>query len=161
MSFLSKEDLKNPAVQKAIGALKALIQTKTDKDGEEYQEYGTVERVYATVVAEHKFDLFLKKNDVKLDERLGRHALMLVGMKLPGVEELRRAPGSDHTRLFLKDKRPHIFTSEPYGLGWDDLKEIVAYCKEHGLEASVDAWDSWHFPGCTLLLQYRKAPTKH
>jgi hypothetical protein len=54
-------------------------------------------------------------------------------------------PATDHPSLVVKGEEV-VFVSQPYGLTWDALQAIVDYCRNHGLEATVDASLSWHFP---------------
>ena len=36
--------------------------------------------------------------------------------------------GEDHSDLFNKNGRPHVFTFQPYGLRWDTVRALVAKC---------------------------------
>jgi len=65
------------------------------------------------------------------------------------------APGSDHTFLLLKDGKPCLYYTQPYGITWDTLVELVACCQRHGLEAIIDSQLSWWFPGKTLGIAIR------
>lgn len=70
-------------------------------------------------------------------------------------------PGADHVSLWHRNGRPAALVSQPYMLPWRDLAAVVDYCRRWGLEASVTAGASWHFPGETLLLEFRPpAPSK-
>lgn len=61
-----------------------------------------------------------------------------------------RAPGADHDRILLKEGKPAVYISEPYGIGWDELQELVDFCRKYGLTAEIDARRSAHFPGSTV-----------
>lgn len=59
----------------------------------------------------------------------------------------------DHPSLWVRGGKPFSFVSQPYGLSLEDLKQIVAYCEEHNLNALVDAGMSWHCPGSTVAVE--------
>lgn len=65
-------------------------------------------------------------------------------------------PGSDHLSSWKKKDGATILVSQPYGIRYETLRELVAYCECHGLEADIDAYGSWHFPGHTLLVEVEK-----
>jgi hypothetical protein len=65
-------------------------------------------------------------------------------------------PGTDHPSLWNKDGKPELFISQPYGLSWGKLRELVAFCETHGLEVNMDAGTSWYFPGRSLRVVFRK-----
>lgn len=65
----------------------------------------------------------------------------------------------DHGALYLGDKDEKVFTSQPYGLSFEGLCNLVDFCREHSLEATIDAHWSYHFPGSTVLIWVQK-PTK-
>lgn len=44
-------------------------------------------------------------------------------------------------------------------MDWDDILKNVEYCKKHGLEFNIYG-NSWHFPGRTMLIVYRKQKEK-
>ncbi len=69
-------------------------------------------------------------------------------------------PATDHASLWNKNGKPEMFVSQPYGISWRQLRAIVAFCEAHGLEVSIDARGSWHFPGRTLRVTYRKVEPK-
>jgi len=55
----------------------------------------------------------------------------------------------DHSSgIKLYDDRKAVMT-EPYGLGMREMKELVNFCEEHGLDFSIDG-ESTHFPGRTF-----------
>ena len=65
-------------------------------------------------------------------------------------------PGDDHPSLWLKDGKPHIYVSQPYGLEWDKLRALVMWCGRWGLRAAVHA-ESWHYPGRTVAVMITAA----
>lgn len=62
----------------------------------------------------------------------------------------------DHRSLWLKDGKPYSYVTQPYGLSLSDLKQIVSYCDEHGLDVFVDAGLSWHYPGTTVAVEFTR-----
>jgi hypothetical protein len=69
----------------------------------------------------------------------------------------RSLPGNDHGLLFNKNGKPEVYTFQPYGLGWETLKALIATCEANGLEAKIDTWPAWHFPGSILFVEVRRA----
>jgi hypothetical protein len=67
-----------------------------------------------------------------------------------------KVPSGDHVTEWKQGAQTKIITSEPYGLAFHQLRELVSYCDSSGLQADISA-DSWHFPGRTLLVEMRKA----
>lgn len=64
-------------------------------------------------------------------------------------------PFADHLSLWLKDRKPHIFVSQPYGqLDADDMKKLMNHAEEHDLDVSVSG-SSWWYPGSTILIMWR------
>jgi hypothetical protein len=64
-------------------------------------------------------------------------------------------PTADHYHLWIKDGEPVLFTSEPYPLTYDDIRQEVNFCETHGFEMTIRA-NSPHNPGSTLLIEYRR-----
>lgn len=59
-------------------------------------------------------------------------------------------PGDDHAEhRELDGKRFHI--SQPYELRWQELRDLVHHCEQHGLQANIYG-DSWHYPGKTFTV---------
>ncbi len=65
-------------------------------------------------------------------------------------------PAADHLSEWKRDGKTAAITSQPYGVSYRSLKEMVAYCERNGLEADIEA-GSWWFPGSTVLIVYTKA----
>lgn len=59
---------------------------------------------------------------------------------------------NDHVSLWLRNGKPHVYVSQPYGLTLSDMRALVQFCDAHGLDAAVSA-RSWRFPGSTLLIE--------
>lgn len=62
-----------------------------------------------------------------------------------------RFPGADHERVRVKDG-VMTFVSEPYGLGLDELRKMVAYCDKYGLDCHIHDTLSAHYPGRCLTV---------
>jgi len=64
---------------------------------------------------------------------------------------------ADHATLWLGEAgRPVVWLAQPYALGEDAMREVLALCAELGLEAEVTS-DSWWYPGRTVALVLRPA----
>jgi len=66
-------------------------------------------------------------------------------------------PGSDHVSLWNKDGKASMLVSQPYDLSYRTLKEMLAFCEDHGLEVDISTYPTWHFPGQVLGVIWRKA----
>jgi hypothetical protein len=64
----------------------------------------------------------------------------------------------DHTRERQREgeELPSVVESNPYTLGLEDLKEIIGACEKYGLRVIVSASESWHFPGRTVLVEFKR-----
>jgi hypothetical protein len=65
-------------------------------------------------------------------------------------------PADDHATLWMHAGTPALWVSQPYGLGPQALREIMAFCHEYDLECHIDTWPAWHFPGSTLAVIYSR-----
>ena len=67
-------------------------------------------------------------------------------------------PDQDHIHLFRTKDGELVFTSQPYFVG--DVEEIrrdaEAFAAQHGLVVRVSIEESWHYPGSTVLVEYRR-----
>ncbi len=77
-----------------------------------------------------------------------------------------RGPHADHSNVF-KDIATGaiVWTEQPYALGAHPscvgfvnrlTAEVQQFASTHGLTVRISAEDSWHFPGATVLVEYRK-----
>lgn len=64
-------------------------------------------------------------------------------------------PGSDHTTLWMKDGKPHIYVTQPYDLDQERLDEMFRVCRRHGLTMRVDASPAWHNETAVLIEVFR------
>lgn len=62
---------------------------------------------------------------------------------------------ADHAQVWQKDGKPTLFTSEPYGLGREDLRDMLTFCDQNCLHLSISAWSPYFF-GQTLLVSVSK-----
>ena len=56
-------------------------------------------------------------------------------------------PGTDHPSLLLKDGNAVKFISQPYGLEYETIKEMIDYCETNGLKFNIRGDFNWHCPG--------------
>jgi hypothetical protein len=61
---------------------------------------------------------------------------------------------------WIKDDDVISCVAHEYTMNWPMLQWLVHHCKAHGLEASIDAQRSWHFPGRTVLLEITRPPQR-
>ncbi len=68
-------------------------------------------------------------------------------------EEVTTPIGFDHTSIWMGGEKqiPCLFT-QPYKLEWENMCNIVSFCRRHDLQASINTMLSWHFPGSTFGL---------
>lgn len=59
--------------------------------------------------------------------------------------------GADHTSLWMKDGKPHIYVTQPYDLSLKRLDEMFRVCRRLGLTLRVDSAIAWHAPGAVLV----------
>ncbi len=84
-----------------------------------------------------------------------RHPLRLLGRR-PGWNA--QLPSfSDHTSLWLKDGKPHVWVTQPYDLNNEDIRELAGMAREYEITISGA---SWHFPGWTVMVALEKKKQK-
>lgn len=62
-------------------------------------------------------------------------------------------PGSDHASLWNRDGVPFVFVFQPYGMSYEAIRELTAFCEQWELRFDIDDWPSWHFPGAILTVE--------
>jgi len=67
-----------------------------------------------------------------------------------------RIPTSDHLSEWVKDGETFSIVSQPYGISYEALKEMVKFCDQHQLEPYICADRAWHFPGSALFIEFRR-----
>ena len=65
----------------------------------------------------------------------------------------------DHFDLWLKDGKPHVWTSQPYAILKEDLFDIMRFCGTWGFDVCIGELDAWWNSGCTLISV--RAPRDH
>jgi len=119
-------------------------------------------RAFAEVVHEARKSNFCEMH--KITPRRDSHVCIhrLLERKCPNDKCLspQMIPGSDHCSEWQKDGQTIIVVSQPYSLGYQDIKDTVKFCEENELEANIEASSSWHFPGRTINIEYRQAKEK-
>lgn len=60
-------------------------------------------------------------------------------------------PGRDHTSLWTKAGRPHIYVTQPYVLYAERLDEMFRICHRLGLTIRIDSAQAWHDAGAVLM----------
>lgn len=142
--------------KKYIEAVKVL-QELLEEAGD--QGIDVVSRAFAEAVSERIRENYLKARGLK--ETHGERCIQ----RLRGVHckywkgnnscEC-RPPDDDHAELLIKGGAPHVYISQPYGIGGVvSLRKIIAFCEKYGFDVDITAY-SWWFPSQTLLLEYTK-----
>ncbi|GEM_PF-2102631 len=136
------EKHRTPIYEKAVSALIALREENPGLLAPAYAEASTgyIEHIYSI-----KYDLNLTSGRNVFEHLIGKHTYANVFRRW-----------MDHPSLWLKDGRPYTFVGQPYGLTFEDLKDILHYCEEYDLTASVDAGLSWWYPGWTVLVEVKR-----
>lgn len=82
--------------------------------------------------------------------------------ELPRIQRLRKTLGElknvyfqpifqDHPRLWVRDERPFLWTSEPYDLDKEQLQELLDYCHENELSVRISGTSPYN-QGQTMLI---------
>jgi len=61
-------------------------------------------------------------------------------------------PDGDHLSEWKRSGTTVAILSQPYGLGFDGLRETLAFCDEHGLQVTINTYPSFHFPSTVISL---------
>ena len=99
-------------------------------------------------------------------EEVSSHACVttLLGKQCPGWNCL-QVPGSDHESLWTRREgkegwlyieADRVLVIQPWALGLDDMRGLVKFCDEHGLNFTLSG-HSWYYPTLTtILFVYKK-----
>lgn len=151
---------RNPSVKyrKAVEALRDLMTEAPDSGG--------VTRAFAEAVSEQW------RKDYAIREKLkpvSAHVCVsrLLGKRCPeerdrsgdAICESYMIPRGDHLSEWRAEDGSRRLVSQPYGMDYESLKELVTFCERLGLEADIDAYPAWHFPGSTLFVELRRKDT--
>ncbi len=60
-------------------------------------------------------------------------------------------PGADHSSMWLKEGKAHIYVTQPYDLTQERLDEMFRVCRRLGLRLRVDSAVAWHNPMAVLI----------
>lgn len=139
------------AYLKAMSALEELLTA---------EGFDKVSRVYAETVSQYALQAFTAGG---LKRRSGPHVCihrLLGAARCP--ETIKDPcdsyfPVMQYSTEWTRDGKTEAIVSQPYNLNFLDMKQIVEFCKESGLQAEINVNHSWKFPGQTMLLKYRKA----
>ncbi len=141
--------LKNPPA-KYLEAVKVLRELLSESD------LDTVRRAYAQATWASYRDQFAELSEIHFGSG------SVCAHKLLGRNHCRENfsdcefPARDHASYGVAGRKTMMLISQPYSLAEDDLRNIVQFCDKNKVKVSVTANDSWHFPGDTLLIVYRK-----
>lgn len=138
----------SPAYLKALAALQELAAESLD----------SVDRVYAEATTQLTENQWIKRQSVHRSKaspciRRITHGACLTATRMEHC--ICQPPGSDHVDLWIKDGKARVYTSQPYELSWEELQEMVDFCRHDGLQADISL-GAWHFPGRTMLIEYRR-----
>ena len=141
--------------REAVQALDAVVAHPTHRD--------SAMRIYATAVAKERYRAFMARYGVhpRTDGHVCLYRL-LGSQRCPErgsfhCDSPYILPGTDHTSEWMKERRTYCLVSQPYDWSWRTMCETVDLGRKLGFEVTVDAQYSWHFPGWTTLVMYRKA----
>jgi len=113
-----------------------------------------IDRAYAEATTDSIFKAATKG----LKYSKGRHHPIRLLGKRPSIWE--HGPGfEDHTTFWLRDGRPARWYTQPYSVNAQGIKEMGEWI-DKGVDVSIHASRSWHFPGRTLLITMEKDTTK-
>lgn len=149
---MSLHFMENPSekYKRAVSALRRLLA----EEGEV-----AVSRAFAEVAEEARKNNFLKAH--KLEAPTNNHVCYhrLMGEPCPGDKcySPQLIPHADHCSEWEQDGKTKMIISQPYYLAYSELKATIDFCEKHGLEVMIDAKSSWHFPGTTISVQFRRA----
>jgi hypothetical protein len=69
----------------------------------------------------------------------------------------RTTPGDDHVSLWLREHKPEVYVSQPYGLTSNVVAEMLRAAELYGLMFTISTWPAWWNPGAVLFVEWRCA----
>lgn len=79
----------------------------------------------------------------------------ILGKRYTDISTL-QLPGLDHATCWTKKGR-RVVISEPYGVSYSRLREMLEFAEMHGLECSIDArFQSWNPRACDAVIWTKK-----
>jgi hypothetical protein len=112
-------------------------------------EEGTADRAFAAATADQYKEYFRKQRSLDKPSPGRFNVFTLFGKKQGSLENPR---GTDHPEVWLRKGRPVLFTSQPYALGTEDLRQLLHLCSEFCGEVTIHT-GSYYFPGATLMVE--------
>ncbi|NUM45378.1 MAG: hypothetical protein HUU38_11795 [Anaerolineales bacterium] len=145
-----KRNFNDKPTAKYLKAVSMLMELLEDEGAD------TVKRAYAEAVFERKIQGY--KRDMKAPRDSHVCVSRLKGERCPGEKCHSPVciPGMDHVSEWRKDGKTESIVSQPYRMNLKTLKETVEFCETNGLDAEISVDESWHFPGATLFIEYKK-----
>lgn len=135
----------NPAADAAVGALRPLVGP---------DDWAT--RAYAEATWQSLRDAWIARHRVTASRSEETCWCLLGGPKCPDPMRIGNhdhgTGWQDHGELWVRDGRPVVYVSQPYGIRAEGVQHLAALRAERGFDIRVDT-DSWHFPGSTLLIE--------
>lgn len=135
-----------------VGQLLALLKKVLTK----YGAFLTM-RMVAFILAPYKRKRFESQLEVKeyCGDKFLEDPASLVG-KEPAIHTPRgRDRGMDHAILWQRQGKLISLTSEPYYVKKEQMKALVVYCDEYGIDFQIDA-ESCYYPGHTIRILFKK-----
>ncbi len=65
-------------------------------------------------------------------------------------------PFIDHACMFNRNGRAELFVAQPYEWREDQVGPCRDFAAAHGLDFTFDEASSWHYPGRTVMLTFRR-----
>lgn len=117
---------------------------------------GSVDMAYAMVAGPINGSCLIKSRKI-VSAKVARHCLAPLIGKRHGSYQLscQYCFNGDHSAVVNTEDGKKLIISQPYGLGLENMEEISRLCREHGLNATVQA-ESPYYPGRSLLVVFKK-----
>lgn len=130
-----------------------ILQQLLKEEGEE-----NVTRAFAEASYEARKNAYSKSLGIELSSSGHVCIHRLLGNRCPNEEckSPQIIPGSDHCSEWKKEGNTFVIVSQPYGIRYENIKNTITFCEEYGLEADINARLSWHFPGSTICIEYKR-----
>jgi hypothetical protein len=141
--------------QQAVAILRELLQA----EGEDIANRAFAEAVYAD-----RRKTYLKSGGVKMLRGTHPCFYRLKKERCPDAYShteypkcILRSPIDDHIYEFTKNGKTVSLVAQPYEITDEEIDKAVQFCKANDFRMKITASDSWHFPGKTLLVEFRRA----
>lgn len=117
----------------------------------------SVQRVYAQATWPVTLKQYIESNELKITSGTHNITRLTTSNGLVAFKPI-RLRCEDHSTLFLKDGKPYSFITQPYALNLPSMRQLANYCEENDLDVFVNSFQSWHFPGSSLMIEIKKNP---